>query len=137
MTKLIRLSDWRMRLQAYLQEVARTPFEPGKNDCALFLAGGVNAICGVDFAADYRGRYTTITGGLRVLRKHGHEDHIALAKEHLTEKPVAFANVGDGAVVVDGNEPALGIVQGPSVFVLTEGGLGHVPLTSASTVLEV
>ena len=132
-----RYPDWQIRLRSYLQAVTRTPFEPGSNDCALFLAGGVEAMTGVDYAMPYRGRYTTLRGGLRVLKKEGFEDHIDLARSHLPEKPVAFANVGDGAVVLDGNEPALGIVQGASVFVLTETGLGHVPLTAAATVLEV
>ena len=132
-----RLPDWRARLQAYLLKVARTPFKEGVNDCALFLAGGVAAMTGVDYAAPYRGRYTTTRGGLRVLRRAGFADHIALASHHLAQKPVAFANVGDGAVVVRDNEPALGIVQGASVFVLMPGGIGHVALTEASTVWEV
>jgi len=132
-----RLPDWRTRLQEYLLKVARTPFKEGVNDCALFLAGGVAAMTGVDYAAPYRDRYTTTRGGLRILRRDGFEDHVALAAHHLSEKPVAFANVGDGAVVVRGNEPALGIVQGASVFVLMPDGIGHVALTDASTAWEV
>ncbi len=137
MTAVPRFPDWRARLQDYLQKVSRTPFEDGVNDCALFLAGGVEAMTGKDYAAPYRGRYTTIRGGMRILKRAGFEDHIDLALHHLKEKPVAFANVGDGAVVVNGNEPALGIVQGPSIFVLMEHGIAHVPLTQARTVLEV
>ena len=132
-----RLPDWRHRLHGYLQDVARTPFKPGSNDCALFLAGAVEAMRGVDYAAPYRGRYTTITGGLRILRRDGFDDHIALARHHLKEKPVAFAHVGDGAVVIGEDGPALGIVQGAAIFVLTPTGMGHVPLISAETVLEV
>lgn len=83
------------------------------------------------------GCYTTIRGGLRVLRRAGFEDHVALAQHHLAAKPVAFANVGDGAIVLSGNERALGIVQGPNVFVLRPEGLGHVPLAAAHSVLVV
>ncbi|MBM2294713.1 hypothetical protein JQX09_22395 [Sulfitobacter pseudonitzschiae] len=137
MTGIARLPDWRQRLQTYIQDVSRTPFEEGVNDCALFLAGGVAAMTGVDYGAPFRGRYTTIRGGLRVLRRAGFEDHVALAQHHLAAKPVAFANVGDGAIVLSGNERALGIVQGPNVFVLRPEGLGHVPLAAAHSVLVV
>lgn len=134
---MTRLPDWRARLQTYLETVSRTPFKPGHNDCALFLAGGVEAVSGTDYAAPYRGRYTTLRGGLRVIRRAGFEDHVALARHHLTPKPISFAHVGDGAVVETPEGPALGIVQGSSVMVLREAGLGHVPLTAASAALEV
>jgi hypothetical protein len=124
-------------LVAYLAQVGRTPFKPGLNDCALFLAGGVEAMTGVDHASDYRGRYTTIRGGVRILRRDGFEDHIALAEHHLTRKPIAFAQAGDGAVIPTETGHGLGIVQGANIYVLNESGLAIVPLTSASFALEL
>lgn len=132
-----RHQDWRTNLVQYLSEISRRPFSEGQNDCALFLAGGVAAMTGVDYAATYRGRYTTIRGGLRILRKDGFNDHVELAKHHLKSKPVAFANAGDGAVIVVDEGHALGIVQGAAVYVLRPAGLGLVPLTDAILALEV
>lgn len=134
---MTRLANWRPRLIAYLAEAAARPFAEGRHDCALFLAGGVAAMTGVDYAAPYRGRYTTTRGGLRILRKAGFADHVALAAHHLAERPVAFAREGDGAVVPTGDGPALGIVQGAGVYVLSPAGLAVVPLTAAARAFEV
>ncbi|WP_375227494.1 DUF6950 family protein [Roseobacter sp. S98] len=134
---LQRHPDWRNRLIAYLTTCARRPFEPGKHDCALFLAGGVLAMTGVDFAAPYRGRYTTVAEGVRLLRRHDFADHAALARTSLVSRPVSMAREGDGAIVREGASPALGIVQGAGIYVLRETGLGLMPLTAAEDVLEV
>ena len=131
-----RLPDWRTRLIEYLAQSARAAFVPGTHDCALFLAGGVAAMTDRDYASDFRGKYDTTRAGLKLIKAAGFEDHIALARHHLRQKSVAFANEGDGAVV-PGAVPALGIVQGAGVYVLREDGLGIEPLTSATMVLEV
>ena len=64
----MRLPDWKTHLIAYLADAARKSYQPGVHDCALFSAGAVLAMTGVDLAAGWRGRYTTLTRGLRVLR---------------------------------------------------------------------
>ncbi|MEM7751806.1 MAG: hypothetical protein AAF230_00235 [Pseudomonadota bacterium] len=135
--ELTRLSDWRLRLVAYLELCARAPFEEGQHDCALFLAGGVEAMTGVDYAAEFRGAYSTTKAGIKLLRARGFRNHVALAQHHLPEKPIAFANEGDGAVVPTDGIDALGIVQGALIYVLGEGGLGARPLTDAKLVLKV
>jgi len=132
-----RFPDWRKRLTLYLSGVGRIAFKDGVHDCALFLAGGVTAMTGQDYAAPYRNRYTTLRGGLRILRKQGFDDHVALAKSHLREKPIAFGCEGDGAVVATPLGDALGIVQGAAIYVLLPTGLALVPLTDASCALEV
>ena len=129
--------DWRLRLVAYLEHCARAPFIEGEHDCALFLAGGVAAMTDKDYAAKYRGTYTTTKEGLKRLRADGFRDHVALARHYLPDKPVAFANEGDGAVVPGDGIDALGIVQGARIYVLRETGLAHVPLTDAKLVLKV
>lgn len=132
-----RLPDWYERLKGYLADAAAKPFVEGKHDCALFLAGGVEAMTGTDYAARYRGRYTTTRGGLRVLRKDGFADHIAFAANHLAEKPTAFLNVGDGAVVETDAGGSLGIVQGENIYVLTPERMMLFPLMVATRGFEV
>lgn len=133
----MRVRGWQARLIDYLGGAARTPFADGQHDCALFAAGAVAAMTGHDYAAPYRGRYTTIRGGLRILRRDGFADHVALAAAHLPEKPVARANPGDLAVIDTLDGPALGVVQGEGIFVLGQNGMALVPLLSAIQVLEV
>lgn len=132
-----RHNDWRTRLIAYMHDTVRRPFEEGVHDCALFAAGAVEAMTGEDYAAPYRGRYSTTLGGLRILRKDGFEDHVALAASHCEEIPPAFACPGDLAVIPTDDGPSLGVVQGERVYCLLPNGLGLEPLSSATRAFRV
>lgn len=133
----MRHPDWQARLVAYLHASAREPFKPGRHDCALFAAGAVLAMTGQDMAAGWRGRYTTLSGGLRVLRKAGHADHVALAASMFPEVPVAMAQPGDLAAVPTPDGLALGVVQGEAVYVIGPGGLALVSLMTAQRAFRV
>lgn len=131
-------AGWENRLSLYLGEAARKPFVEGHHDCALFAAGAVLAMTGVDLAADWRGRYNTTRGGLRVLRRAGYADHVALASAHFAERPAILSAVpGDLAAVETTDGQALGVVQGEMIYILRREGLGLVPLTLATRVWEV
>lgn len=133
----MRRADWQAHLIAYLHDAVRQPFEEGAHDCALFAAGAVAAMTGMDYAASYRGRYTTTLGGLRILRRDGFEDHVALAAAHCEEVPPAFARPGDLAVIPTADGPSLGVVQGERVYCLLPIGLGLEPLSSAVRAFRV
>lgn len=123
-----RLPDWESRLVAYLSAAAPKAFAFGENDCALFTAGAVEAMTGVDLATKWRGKYRSLKTGFTRLAKAGFSDHVALAASLLPEVPPAFAWKGDIAVVPgDFGAGALGVVQGEGVYVLTATGLGIVP----------
>lgn len=127
--------DWPARLRLWLAGIARTPFQPGTHDCALFAAGAVEAMTGTDLAAGWRGRYRTLQGGIRVLRRAGHANHIALARAHLpaTSKP----QPGDLAVVPTPEGLALGVVQGTHVYAPAAVGWGLLPIGDAIEFLRV
>lgn len=133
----MRKDGWRNLLIAHLSRVVRLPFEMGQHDCALFAAGCVEAMTGADYAADFRGRYKTLKGGIRVLRKAGFDDHIALAASHFEEIAPAFAGVGDLAAVDTPDGLALGVVQGAGVYVLGLDGLGVVSRLQAVRAFRV
>jgi len=119
-----RRPDWQARLAAWLADVARTPFAEGAHDCALFAAGAVAAMTGVDPSEGFRGRYTTTRGGLRILRRAGHADHLALATALLPEIDPPAAGAGDLAALAGPEGPALGVVQGPqAVYVAGPSGV--------------
>lgn len=132
-----RLVDWQPRLIAYLRESVLRPFEDGVHDCALFSAGGCEAMTGQDYAAPYRGRYTTVRGGLRILRRDGFRDHVALAAAHLPEQHISRAAPGDLAVIRSEDGDALGIVQGEGVYILSRDGLAVAPLMAAHTSFKI
>jgi hypothetical protein len=134
---LQRVPDWRPRLVAWLAEVARKPFRPGEHDCALFAAGAIATMTGTDPAAKYRGRYTTVPGGLRILRRDGFADHVALVTGLLEEIPPLMAQVGDLAVVPTPEGPALGVVAGAEVLVLRPEGQGAVSLMAVERAFKL
>lgn len=124
-----RLPDWRPRLGEYLAQVVRLPFRPGQHDCALFAAGAVEAMTGTDLAAAWRGKYRALGAGKAMLRARGYADHVALAAALFPEVLPALAQVGDLAVLPSGDgqvAEALGVVQGPGVYVLNPGGIAVV-----------
>ena len=126
---LKRHPQWRPNLCAYLASVSRQKFRPGSHDCALFAAGAVKAMTGVDLAAAYAGRYRTVAEGMEMLRAEGVADLAGLVVRHFEEIPPLMAGVGDLALVEgEGGEDALGVVQGPSIYVLQRDGLGRVSL---------
>lgn len=126
---------WQLRLAQFLGDAARRPFQPGRHDCALFAAGAVHAMTGLDLARGWRGKYRTLAAGQRALERAGYTDHVALAAAHLpgTQRP----RPGDIAVIDTGDGQALGVVQGHMAYVLRPAGLGLVPLTAAIQFFEV
>lgn len=134
---MTRFPDWRPRLRAYVSSVSRETFAFGRHDCALFAAGAVAAMTGVDPAAAWRGRYRTAADGLNWLRVAGYADPFALAGALFEEVPAAFAQIGDLAEVPGEDGPALGVVQGAAIYVIRREGLATVPLTTASRAWRV
>jgi len=148
-----RVIGWQARLVTYMADCRARPFAPGRHDCALFAAGAVQAMTGHDPAATWRGRYQTQAGGLRLLRRAGHDDHIVLAATLFAEIPVMVAGPGDLAVIETEDSPALGpefdpafgpalgpalgVMQGAAIYVLGPGGLGLMPRNAATRAFRV
>lgn len=122
---ITRLPDWRSRLTVHLTNVARTPFSYGQHDCALFAAGCVEVMTGVDLAARYRGLYRSLKGGLKLAAQDGFDSPLAIVRMTFAEVPAAFAQVGDIMVLREhAGIEALGIDVGERIAVLREGELG-------------
>ena len=126
MVELVRKETWAADLTAYLATIASRPLVPGEHDCALFAAGAVEAMTGVDLAAEWRGTYDSLPKGMRRLKSAGHPDLASLLASLLPEVPPAQAHPGD-VVLLDGPEgPGMGILQGHLAYVLTADRLGTV-----------
>ena len=118
-----RLDDWESRLGEYLAGHRRTPFAWGIHDCVLFAAGAVEALTGVDPAADVRGRYATAIGSKRTLTRMGYASVEALADAHLSRTNTAMAQRGD-VVMADGS---LGVCVGRDALFPGTDGLERLP----------
>ena len=68
---LTRFPNWHWRLQQYMRGLALETFEWGVNDCALWAAGAIEAMTGVDPAADLRGRYSDAEGATELIHSRG------------------------------------------------------------------
>lgn len=133
----MKTDTWKRDLWAYLAAQAETPFAYGQADCGAFAGGAIEAMTGENPHATVAGKYTTMAGALRVLRKLGHKNHVDYAASVLTEIDPAFAQFGDIAVVTSDDGPALGVVIGAHIEVRTPSKRGVVPLTDAIRALRV
>lgn len=133
----MRREDWRERLLEYVEQVRREPFEFGAMDCALFVAGCIEAMTGEDLAEPYRGKYATMDEGLALMRSTGYADYVEFFRHRYEAVPVAFARVGDVAILESDEGPTLGVVGGPRIFLAGEAGLVTRPLTDAVEALRV
>ncbi len=130
---LERRDDWQPRLMSYLTQVHAIPFSYGTHDCALFCAGALEAMTGVDVAKGHRG-YKSRAAGIRKMHKAGFDDHVAYFASFLDEVGVLDAQAGDIAVL---EGAALGVVQGRGIYVLSEGRMVTVSLLSAVRIFHV
>jgi hypothetical protein len=133
----MRLPDWKSRLLDYLNDAVRRPFGYGTHDCCLFAAGAVEATTGIDPAAAFRGRYSTLKGGIKAVRKAGFSDYVGMAIAQLDSVHASCATPGDLAVIDTPNGPVLGVVQGEGVYVLGVERMGLMPVASARLILAV
>ncbi|MEH6834803.1 MULTISPECIES: DUF6950 family protein [Falsihalocynthiibacter] len=133
---IIRKPNWRAELFAYIASARGKKFRAGRNDCALFSAGAVHAMTGFDPARGLR-KYSSLKGGWAMLSEMGFADHVEYAASLFPEIPVLQASVGDLAVIKGADDFAIGVVQGPSIFVLTRQGMGVIPLTQAAKAFRV
>ncbi len=131
---------WRERhFHTFPLERARDPFEWGTNDCCLFPANAIQAITGVDIAADFRGKYAdeasafaliqSITGGLTVADAAAY----CAAKHGLVENAhPLMAQRGDLVVMKSGDTLICGIVHlnGRHVVTVATSGLVRLPITT-------
>jgi hypothetical protein len=133
-----RLPDWRSRLAAWIAAARVQPFAYGRHDCATFAAGAVAAVTGTDWVAALDLRYTTLAGGRRALARRGYADPIAFVRATFPEIPVAFARIGDLAVLDTAAGPALAVVGGAEVLApRPDVGLAALPLLTATTAFRV
>lgn len=135
-----RLPDWPARLHAFVDSVKAEPFRWDGHDCAVgWAADAVLAMTGEDPAKDCRGRYQTARGAAKTMKRKGFDNLADLAASKLPEIHVSQAKLGDIAVIPkdDVFGGSLGIVNGETILVIREDGMGVVPLFDASRAFRV
>jgi len=134
----MRKENWPELLNDYIAQNISTPFEWGKFDCCLFAAGAVEAETGIDFAEEFRGKYSTEFGSVKALKKIGKGDiKQTLESKFGPLKAPLLAKRGDIALVETEDGDALGIIWGGAVWVSTKQGLAKLPMRELKGCWEV
>ncbi|WP_312838456.1 DUF6950 family protein [Pantoea piersonii] len=114
--------DWQKRLVTVIKAAEKRPFSWGEHDCCLFAADCVEAMCGEDFAAEFRGKYDSETGAKKALLRGGGSLERVLAR-FLDEVSPSLIQRGDVAVVENAGRRCAGVFYGGSVWVPGDNGL--------------
>lgn len=117
-----RLHDWQTRLHTLVMQRWGMAFGWGVNDCCLFAADAVQAVTGVDLAADLRGRYATAAEAARVLDELGGVLEIAAARLGPEVSP-GMAQPGDVGATVQAGRDTLAVNAGGHWFAPAPIGL--------------
>src|SRR5690554_6328861 len=90
----MRRKDWAARLNAYLQEVVRRPYDDAAHNCGTFVVGAVEAVTGEDFGKPYT-EEPTLARQIARLRQDGFGTHADLAASLFEEIHPSQARIGD------------------------------------------
>lgn len=136
---LIRNEQWdTSHLHQFLVDRQKAPFAWGGNDCCLFAADAIQAITGVDIAADFRGKYNDEKSALAAIRSATGGSTVedaavyCASKAGLPELPhPLFAHRGDLVLLENEGRVVAGII-GLHGYPLAVGekGLMKLPLSA-------
>jgi hypothetical protein len=119
----MRIPAWEDALVNYIAIKRNEPFEYGVNDCCLFAAGAVIEITGEDPMPEFRGKYDSLKGSLKVIKEIGAGTLEATLDGKFPEVGIGHAQRGDLAFF-DGS---VGVVMGGFAYFASDDGLERVP----------
>jgi hypothetical protein len=119
----MRIPTWEEALANYMAEKRHEPFEYGVNDCCLFAAGAVLQITGEDPMPEFRGKYDSLKGSLKVIKEIGAGTLEATLDGKFPEVGIGHAQRGDLAFF-DGS---VGVVMGGFAYFASDDGLEKIP----------
>lgn len=131
---MTRLPDWPERLAEYLDGRRDVPFAWGKNDCATFAAGAVEAITGEPLDIPH---VDSATAYAHFERDHGPLD--AIVDDTLGKRlpSPAFAQRGDVVLVKLDGRDSLGVCIGAEAAAPAADGMLTVPMSTAAAAWRV
>lgn len=121
----MRLQGWDVALAGIIKDRRDTPFVWGQHDCCLFAADCALAITGIDFAADFRGRYDSSAGAARLIAERGGFAQMITGLLG-DEIPLNFASRGDVVMIDHNGRPALAVCMGAYLVAAGHDGLVRV-----------
>lgn len=120
-------------LSDYIDRVAGRPFQWGVNDCLIMVAGAVELMSGVDHAEGYRGKYSSLKEGKKLIGT----TLLRFVGSKLQAIDPVRAVDGDIGAVKENKEWGFGVFVGPYLYVMTETGIGILPRSRAQKAFKV
>ena len=116
-----RLINWEVLLNQYIDSVRDRKFEWGVFDCCVFSAGVIQAVTGIDYMYEFRGKYDSEASSQQALESIGKGNlyKTLLSKFGKPGRNVAIYEKGD-LVLYKG---ICGVVIGRKSLFITEAGL--------------
>lgn len=121
----MRNRDWTTRLHDVIKAAHGRPFSWGEFDCCIFAADCALAVCNVDPAADYRGKYTTEVGAKRLLNKN-HGSLEAAWDASFARVAPAFVQRGDVALYEGPGGRCVAVFWANEYWSTTDDGVSRV-----------
>ncbi|TCQ78034.1 hypothetical protein EDF68_108108 [Ochrobactrum sp. BH3] len=125
--------QWEKRLVAVTEAHLVTPLVWGKSDCLLTTCDAIEAMTGVDPAADIRGKYKSKAGAYRLIKQRGYDSLGAVLADRFEEIGTAMAQRGDVGIF----EKTVGYFCEYGFAVKGEDGLRFLPRTMAERAFKV
>ncbi len=113
-------SRMKQEIERALDRWCSEPFEWGRSDCILSIADIVRAVCDYDPAMDFRGRYSTKIGALRVTHQcRGFAKAVIRASHDFSWKVIdpSWAKTGDVGIASTPAMPCCGVIKYRSAWV--------------------
>ena len=125
--------QWEKRLVAVTEAHMNTPLVWGKSDCLLTTCDAIEAMTGVDPAADIRGKYKSRAGAYRLIKQRGYDSLGAVLADRFEEIGTAMAQRGDVGIY----QNTVGYFCEYGFAVKGEDGLRFIPRTMAERAFKV
>ena len=119
----MRITNWEEALVNYILLKRHEPFEYGVNDCCMFALGAALEITGEDKMSEFRGKYDSLKGSLKVIKEIGAGTLEATLDGKFPEVSIGYTQRGDLAFF-DGS---VGVVMGDFAYFASDDGLERVP----------
>jgi len=128
--------NWPEILAAQIESMDGVPFEWGKTDCCMFAANVVEEMTGIDYAKEFRGKYKTMKGAIRALKRKG-LDEVMDGKFKRTDFPKRGDVVLINKEITEQPIPALGICIGMQIALMGDDGLEFLPIGMEAAAWDV
>lgn len=130
-----------LKLLKYIESQIGIPFEFGKQDCPLFIAGAIDAMHGTNLREKYTGLWHDRKSAWKYVKKHG---TLAEQIKNLGYKTIELPFIQTGDIISMEQRLAhekkwhsAAVFTGSKVAVLTDNGVEIIPLNQVPNMCEV